>query len=93
MPPAKIRNIGRVGRPRGEPTVLLPVKMTPEQRKRFRMVCVEHGKTYAQMIVELLDERDARLARAQRQQAHPLHRPNTPVSSYPSGAGAGRTEL
>lgn len=69
----------RAGRPRGEPTVLLPVKMTVDQRKRFKVACAAEELTYGQLISQLLDERDAKLARQQRQQAHPLHRPTEPV--------------
>jgi hypothetical protein len=70
-----------VGRPRAaQPTVLLPVKMTIDQRKRFKVACAAEELTYGQMITALLDERDTRLARAQRRQAHPLHRPDDVVS-------------
>lgn len=71
-----------IGRPRDPiPKVMLPVKMTPDQRKRFRVVCAEAGKTYGDMIVFLLDERDRKLAYQRRQQAHPLHRPDSGLGS------------
>jgi hypothetical protein len=63
------------GRPRTAPTVLLPVKMTIDQRKRFKVACAAEELTYGKLISRLLDERDARLARARQRQAHPLHRP------------------
>ena len=60
---------------RGEPTLLVPVKMTPELRQRFRVMARVEDMTYARLIEFLMDEHDARLLRQRRQQAHPLHRP------------------
>lgn len=74
---------GRPGRPRGEPTVLLPVKMTPEQRIRFKVICTDHGKTYAGMIVEWMDNYEQSLKAKKAGQVHPLHIPTGPVSIYP----------
>ena len=72
------------GRPRGPATVLLPVKMVPEQRRRFKAACAEEGQTYAEFIIEQLDKRDRALAAHRRAQAHPLHQP-TRKSAYPGG--------
>jgi len=65
------------GRPRGLPKVMVPVKMTLEQRTRFKVACAEEGVSYADLVDKLLDEREAKRQRQQRQQAHPLHRPAT----------------
>lgn len=75
----------RTGPARRPATVLLPVKMVPDQRKRFRMLCMEYDKTYAEMIIMWMDERESLIKRSQAQQAHPMHRPQTvaPVSTYP----------
>ena len=73
-----------VGRPRGPATVLLPVKMPPDQRKRFKVACAEEGLTYGELITELLDRRDRALAQQRRVQAHPLHTPKR-KSAYPGG--------
>lgn len=61
-------------RPRAE-LILVPVKMTPDLRKRFRVAAVERDMTYAQLIAHLLDREDERVKRAQARQAHPFHRP------------------
>jgi hypothetical protein len=61
--------------------VLLPVKVTPELRKRFRLACVEDDVTYAEMLERFLDGRDAKLRRQQAQQAHPFHRPGRDAAS------------
>ena len=79
----------RIGRPRGPATVLLPVKVRPDLRQRFKVRAAQEGLTYAQMIERWLDADDAKLARQRRQQVHPLHRPDEPRSAYPSGAGGG----
>jgi len=61
---------------------MVPVKMTAEERARFKAACAHEGNlSYAELIVRWLDERDARLARAQARQAHPLHRPAAPTTS------------
>lgn len=81
-----------VGRPRTGPRVLLPVKLHPDLRKRFKLRAVEEDKTYAELIEAWLDADDARIARQRRSQVHPLHRPDEPKSMYPSAghaAGAG----
>lgn len=54
---------------------MLPVKMTPEQRQRFKIACAEEGLSYAGLVLQMLDERDRRKERARQRQAHPLHRP------------------
>ena len=72
-----------MGRPRGPAKVLLPVKMTPDQRKRFKIACAEENRTYGDLIMLLLDRRDRALAQQRRAQAHPLH---TPKSAYPGGS-------
>ena len=80
------RRPGKVGRPRGPDTVLLPLKVTPDLRKRFKLRAVENDLTYAELIERWLDADDARIARQRRAQAHPLHQPAPgPHSAYPSG--------
>ena len=55
---------------------LVPVKMTDAERTRFKVACAEEGNlSYAGLILKLLDERDRRLERQRRAQAHPFHRP------------------
>jgi hypothetical protein len=58
-----------------EPTISVPIKMTADQRRRFRVAAAEDDVTYAQLIIDLLDERDAKHHRLKRAQAHPFHRP------------------
>lgn len=52
------------------------IRVTAEERRRIKMAALEEGLSYAEMVIALLDERDARLERSRRQQAHPLHRPS-----------------
>lgn len=73
-----------MGRPKGPDKVTLPVKMTPDQRKRFKAVCAEDGLTYGDWISKQLDQRERNRAQARRAQAHPLHTP-TRKSHYPGG--------
>lgn len=63
---------------------MVPVKMTEAQRTRFRVVCAEEGQSYAGLILQMLDEREARKKRQARMQAHPLHQPKR-RSNYPGG--------
>lgn len=73
-------------RPEARPeTVLLPVKITPDLRRRFRMAAVARDFTYAQLIEYWLDQDADKVARLAKRQAHPLHRP-TPASAYPGGS-------
>ncbi|QWY84408.1 ribbon-helix-helix DNA binding domain protein [Mycobacterium phage Knocker] len=65
------------------PSVLLPVKVRPDLRQRFKVAAAEEGTTYAGLIERWLDERDRRIAAQRRAQAHPLHRPA--ASAYPGG--------
>jgi len=60
--------------PRVEP-VLVPIKMRPDLRRRFRLAAVEADLTYAQLIERWLDADAERMERARRRQAHPFHRP------------------
>ncbi|AYP70052.1 hypothetical protein I5G62_gp66 [Mycobacterium phage CRB2] len=57
------------------PTVLLPVKVPPDLRQRFKVAAAEEGTTYAGLIELWLDERDRKRQRAAARQAHPLHQP------------------
>ena len=68
---------------------MLPVKMTDDERRRFKVACAEEGLSYAGLVIALLNERDKRLERQRRAQAHPFHRPSTPASAYPGGGGGG----
>lgn len=72
-------SLPRVIRPSGvhapEPPILVPIKMRPDLRKRFRVRAVEGDMTYAQLIEHWLDEEDRKRQRAAARQAHPLHRP------------------
>lgn len=70
--------------------VLLPIKMRRDLRKRFKLKAVDNDCTYAELIERWMDQDDARLDRARRAQAHPLHRP--PASAYPGG-GRPRTTM
>ena len=63
---------------------MLPVKVTPEQRKRFKAMCAEAGQTYGEWITEQMGKVEARKRAQQRAQAHPLHQP-TRKSHYPGG--------
>ncbi|UXE04438.1 ribbon-helix-helix DNA binding domain protein [Mycobacterium phage Funsized] len=74
------------GRPYTGPRVLLPIKMHPDLRKRFKLKAVEQDLTYAELIEKWMDEEDRRLEQSRRAQAHPLHRPG-PASIYPGGGG------
>jgi hypothetical protein len=42
--------------------------------KRFRIACIEDGRTHEQQLAALLDTRDKNRARARHLMAHPLHR-------------------
>ncbi|QHB37802.1 hypothetical protein I5G63_gp061 [Mycobacterium phage Imvubu] len=79
------RSRTRIASPGKVLTVLLPIKIAPDQRQRFKVKAAQHGKTYAEMLQTWMDQDDARLERAQRAQAHPLHRPNEAKSIYPGG--------
>ncbi|AYP70050.1 hypothetical protein I5G62_gp64 [Mycobacterium phage CRB2] len=72
-------SLPRVIRPSGahapEPPILVPIKMRPDLRRRFRVRAVQADMTYAQLIEHWLDAEDRREARAAARQAHPLHRP------------------
>lgn len=78
--PTPVRRVIRTerrGRPRDRiPKVMLPVKMTPDLRKRFKMRCAGEDVTYGEMIEYWMDRDDEAVRRQRRQQAHPLHRPN-----------------
>lgn len=63
-------------------TILVPIKMAPDLRQRFRLAAVSDDMTYAQLIERLLDEREEKLSKARAKQAHPFHRP---ASAYPGG--------
>lgn len=67
--------------------VLLPVKVSPEDRTRFKVAAAEEGLTYGELITSMLDARDERRARQRRAQAHPLHQPR-PASMYPGGGAS-----
>lgn len=74
--PSRVIDTARGGRPRGERQTMVPVKMTVEERARFKVACAEEGNlSYAGLIIKFLDERDARRERARSRQAHPFHRP------------------
>lgn len=69
--------------------LLLPIKMLPELRHRFKIACAEEGMTYSQLIAHLLDEREKTRNRQRAQQVSPLHpaRKNKgAVSGYPGGS-------
>lgn len=57
---------------------MLPVKITAEQRKRFKVAAAEAELSYGAFLLHLLDERDRRLANQRRGQVHPFHRPTIP---------------
>jgi hypothetical protein len=42
--------------------------------KRFRIACIEDGRTAEQMLIAMLDTRDRNLARARNLMTHPLDR-------------------
>lgn len=78
------------GRKRGRAAipdrVLLPIKMTSDLRRRFRMVTAAEDTTYAGMIEVWVNDYHARIERQRRAQAHPLHQPSTDAKSdYPGG--------
>jgi hypothetical protein len=51
--------------------------MTDDERRRLRIAAAEEGETFTDVVMRLLDERDAKRHRLKRAQAHPLHRPPT----------------
>jgi hypothetical protein len=67
---------------RGVPT-LIGVKGDDYLRQRMRVAVAEGGyRGYADLIADLLDEREKRLERQRRAQPSPLHRPRPmPVGS------------
>lgn len=73
----------RIARPGHVALVLLPIKIRPDLRRRFKVKAAEAGLTYAQLLEQWMDQDDARLERQRRAQAHPLHRPA--ASIYPGG--------
>lgn len=79
---------GKRGRPPGPTKSLVPVKMLPDQRKRFKTMCAGRDLTYEQQIIAWMDQDDARERRAQARQAHPLHQPKQ-ASYYPGGGSRG----
>ncbi len=42
--------------------------------KRFRIACIEDGRTHEQQLAAFLDARDRHRARARNLMVHPLHR-------------------
>ena len=68
--------------------VALMIKCPPEVRQRWKVACAMDNLSYADMITDLLDYREAVLKRAAAQQAHPFHRPQVPLSGYPGGRSA-----
>ena len=79
---AMARQLSSHGSQRTAKTILVPVKMTPALRKRFKQAALDDDMTYAQLIERLLDEREEKLSKARAKQAHPFHRP---ASAYPGG--------
>lgn len=75
----------RMARPGQVALVLLPIKIRPDLRQRFKVKAAQQGMTYAQLLEQWMDQDDARLERQRRAQAHPLHRPNDAKSIYPGG--------
>lgn len=51
------------------------VRMSADQRKRLKHAATDEDCSYLELIMSLLDLRDAKLARQARAQAHPLARP------------------
>jgi uncharacterized protein (DUF1778 family) len=49
------------------------LRLTPDQRRRFRRACVDDDVTYAQFVLNALDARDRRVARRPAVAASPLH--------------------
>ena len=47
-------------RKKDRPSATSPIflRLTPDQRRRFRLACVEADLTYAELLVQMLDERD-----------------------------------
>jgi hypothetical protein len=77
------RTTPRAARP-SDLLVLLPIKIMPHARNRFRAVCVTEDKTYAEMLDELLDVYEDRQKRQLAMQKHPLD--TRPISGYPGGS-------
>lgn len=75
---------------RTEPLLLLPIKLTADQRQRFKVACAEEATTYAGLIMQMLDERDKKLNRQRAAQVSPLHPARrasaAPTSAYPGGS-------
>lgn len=63
------------------------LRMTPDQRKRLKLAAVERDLSYADLIMTLLDEHDARMEKARRFQKSPLHRPAVPDLDISGGGG------
>ncbi|UYL88171.1 ribbon-helix-helix DNA binding domain protein [Gordonia phage Evaa] len=51
---------------------MFTIRAPRDLRRRLKTVCAEEGKSYAELLEMLLDERDAKLARRKAQQNHPL---------------------
>lgn len=64
--------------PRAPGTAAVFLRLTPDQRRRLRVAAAEEDTSYAGLIMALLDERDAKIARIRAAQPSPLHRPRTP---------------
>ena len=79
---AAARQLSSHGSKRTPASILVPIKMAPDLRQRFRLAAVADDMTYAQLIERLLDEREEKLSKARAKQAHPFHRP---ASAYPGG--------
>ena len=55
---------------------MIGVKAHPDLHVRLRKAAVDEGMTYAELLDNLLDLREDRLARQQRSMRSPLHRPD-----------------
>jgi hypothetical protein len=61
-------------RDKGRPTrEIFNVRLTRAERTRLKLAAVSAGQTYAELIVTLLDEREAKAARRGVVASSPLH--------------------
>lgn len=54
--------------------------------KRFRIACIEDGKSGEQMLIAMLDTRDRNLARARNLMSHPLDRLGAEAATIEAGS-------
>lgn len=62
-----------ITKPSPRRTIGIPTRSL-ELVKRFRIACIEDGRSGEQLLAAMLDQRDKNRARARHLMSHPLHR-------------------